>query len=157
MRSGELMRLADFAPVFARLAIQLRQTDADEGTIRVYYAALADLDLELLAMAADRLARVSDWFPKTSEWRDMARKVEVERIADQRAILRKLPAPLCLACDDTGWDRTAGVARKCTCRTLRRLEVLGRRPMPTVPQLPAGDPTQAARALALAREAGKTP
>jgi hypothetical protein len=134
------MTLHDFANIFAALAVQLRQTDADEATIRVYFEALKDLEVEFLAMAATRLARESDWFPKTSEWRAMAAKVEAERVEVQRADLRKRRAPLCVACSDTGWmPDLHGRVRKCECRKLRRLELLGRRPWPTPEIGPAPD------------------
>lgn len=41
--------------MFALLAVQLRQTDADEALIRGYYEGLRDLEPELLKAAADRL------------------------------------------------------------------------------------------------------
>lgn len=127
------MTLTEFAHVFAPLAIQLRQTDADEATIRFYFEALKDLDVEFVAMAAVRHAKESDWFPKTSEWRAMAATIEAERREAQRALLKKLRSPLCGACDDTGWARDAvDRVSRCDCQTLRRLEVLGRRPWPSV-------------------------
>jgi hypothetical protein len=139
------MTLLEFTNVFAHLAIQLRQTDADEATIRVYFVALKDLDLEFIAMAADRLAKGSVWFPKTSEWRAMAATIERERRTAQRKLLRKLPTPLCAACSDTGWvsvgpgltpeKKTASKrAEPCDCAKLRRLELLGRRPWPALPE-----------------------
>lgn len=135
------MTLQQFSPIFALLAVQLRATDADEATIRGYYQALKDLEPEFVAEAAQRLARTVDedgksWFPKAPEWRAAASKVEVDRQEQQRAYLRKLRTPLCLACGDTGWaDVEDGpYVRKCSCRTLRRLEVLGRRPYPALPE-----------------------
>ena len=137
------MTLEDFSVVCATLAMQLRATDVDEATIRAYHIALKDLDLELVAMAAHRMGETGGalegdnrhWFPKTSEWRVLAQKIERERTDALRAVLRKLPTPLCLACDDTGWDRTQeDRVLPCGCRTLRRLEVLGRRPLPQLPE-----------------------
>ena len=142
--------------------------DADEATIHGYYAALKDVEFEFLAMAAQRLARSSEWFPKTSEWRTMAVKIEAELRDAQRALLRRLPEPLCLECSDTGWaaDQRAGrvqnlavpnrenggvdtvsiVAspghRQCECQQLRRLELLGRRPLPALPEAPPADQTE---------------
>jgi hypothetical protein len=129
------MTLREFANIFAQLAIQLRQTDADEATIRGYFEALKDLELEFLVMAAERLAKESDWFPKTSEWRAMAAKVEAERLDAQRTLLRKLQSPACGGCSDTGWMYDDdGRVKPCDCRKLRRLELLGRRPWPALPE-----------------------
>ena len=62
----------------------------------------------------------------------MARLIEHERTTLQRAIIQNLPERLCLGCDDTGWawDPATNCVSRCRCATLRRLEVLGRRPMP---------------------------
>lgn len=134
------MTLHEFTPIFALLAMQLRATDADEATIRAYYAALRDVAPELLAMAAKRFSvQPTDgdhaWFPKTAEWRSMAFKIQCEREDELAARLRKLPAPLCLACEDTGWELGENHRVKpCACRSLRRLEVLGVRPMPALPE-----------------------
>lgn len=158
------MTLAEFSRIFALLAVQLRFTDADEATIRGYYEALKDLEPEFCAMAAKRFALQvnSDgeaWFPKTGEWRALATKIEVERTDELKARLRKLRAPLCVACGDTGFERnveTNCVAR-CSCQKLRRLEILGRRPMPALPEATPGteqqlmQATDAARALASTR------
>src|SRR5262249_18058335 len=106
----------------------------------------------------------AEWFPKTSEWRVMAGRIEAERIDQQRATLRKLPTPLCARCDDSGWvaepaaratrllvrpdaaGKPSIVAvendaprRRCACQTLRRQEVLGVRPMPALPPAPGVD------------------
>lgn len=134
------MTWEDFADVFALLALQLQATHADEAMGRAYHAALQDIEPELVKMAADRLGRHAlnaqgeAWFPKAPEWRAMARKVEQDRADLQRAILRNLPGRLCLACDDTGWSRNPETNRvsRCDCVDLRRLEVLGRRPMPAL-------------------------
>jgi hypothetical protein len=127
------MTLAEFAEVFAVLAMQLRQTDADEATIRAYYAALKDVEPDFLRMAALRLATDAAWFPKTSEWRALAATIERERVEAQRALLRDLPVALCAACDDTGWTRDAdNRVSRCGCQQVRRLEVRGRRPWPAV-------------------------
>lgn len=132
------MTLAQFSQVFAVLALQLRATDADEATIRSYYQALKHLEFEFVQMAAVALAQSAQWFPKTSEWREMAAKVEHDRLEAQRALLRKLPTPLCRACDDTGWDRTDDDrVHRCRCRELRRLELLGRRPWPQITEAQA--------------------
>lgn len=134
------MTLAEFANVFGILALQLRFTDADEATIRAYYEALKDCELEFIQMAAQRFAtRTGDnasWFPKTPEWRELAGTVEYAREAQLRSVLRKLPEPLCTACRDTGFvlnDDTKRVSR-CDCTKLRRLEILGRRQMPALPE-----------------------
>lgn len=143
------MTLADFSGIFALLAVQLRQTDADETTIRAYYAALKDLEPEFLMMSAQRMAAKADWFPKTSEWRIAAQTIEKERREQLDAVLRKLKEPLCTACDDTGWDRSQeDRVSRCACREMRRLEVLGRRPMPLLPESTEGQPVIDVQAVA---------
>lgn len=126
-----------FAQTMNRLCIALREKDPDAVQMRVYFEALKDLEIEFVSAAGHRLEASAKFFPKPAEWRLEAGKVERERIEAQRAVLRKLVQPLCAACDDTGWDRTQDDrVVPCDCRTLRRLELLGRRPMP---QLPSGD------------------
>lgn len=143
------MTLQEFTPVFAVLALQLRATDADEPMVRAYYRVLAELEPELVQAAAERLARAvnsqgESWFPKVGEWRAMVTTVDLEKQQAQRAFLSRLPTPLCLGCDDTGWEPCGDGVRPCSCRRLRRLELLGRAPWPS---LTAGDPTVAPRAL----------
>lgn len=126
------MTLREFADMFALLAVQLRQTDADEALIRGYYEGLQDLEPELLKAAADRLSRAAEWFPKTSDWRTAAEAIRRERIDAQRAHLRKAPRPVCCVCDDTGWQpadvvengRALRRVTPCACRALRRHELL---------------------------------
>lgn len=157
------MTLSDFANVFAVLAVQLRATDADEITIKSYYEPLKDLELEFVQMAAAEMAKAGGshgdnphWFPKSSEWRALAWKIERDRIQQQREVLRKLPAPLCLVCDDTGWDRTDDDrVHHCACRSMRRLEVLGRRPMPELPPA-VEEPQHAVDTLAIATTLAST-
>jgi len=130
------MTFEEFTPVFARLALALRATDADAVTAKTYFAVLKDLEVEFIVMAASRLAASAEWFPKTSEWRAMARQVERDRLNELRARLRQLPVPLCRECEDTGWRRDrADRVSPCDCRKLRRLEILGRRPMPALPDI----------------------
>lgn len=153
MTGDAATRYERFAEIFTSLAVQLRQTDADLATITGYYDSLKDIEPEFVAMAAKQLARNAEWFPKTSEWRAAAAKVERDRIDEQRAMLRRLPTPLCSACDDTGWE-VDGRARRCACSKLRRLELLGRRPQPTLiaaADQPAPDPTQFERVRAAVR------
>ena len=128
------MTLQEFGNVFGALAVQLHKTDVDAPTIRLYFEALKDVELEFVTMAAQRLAGTAEWFPKTSEWRETARRIEAERTTELRERLRKRAEPLCLACGDTGWefDPDVNAVRRCDCAALRRLEVLGRRPMPAL-------------------------
>lgn len=127
------MTFSQFSEIFALLAVQLRCTDAEDATVRAYHMALKDIEPEFVAMAAHRLARTAEWFPKTSEWREMAMTVAKDRRAELADRMRKLPAPLCAACDDTGWELAAdGRAKRCACVRLRQLEILGRRPMPAL-------------------------
>ena len=132
------MTLQEFAPIFVMLALQLHASDADEAVITAYHAVLADLDTELVAEAARRLARKVNhdgeaWMPKAPEWRVAAGQVKAEWQEKQRALLRKLPQPLCPRCGDTGWKRmSTGRVRPCDCRELRHQELLGRQPMPAL-------------------------
>ncbi len=156
------MTLDQFSDVFALLAVQLRATDADEATIRGYYQALKDLEIELVAEAARRLSQSAEWFPKTSDWRLEVERIWAERVQQQRALMRQ-STPLCARCDDTGWVRSTGVrkgraethVRRCACAEQRYDELLGRAPMP--PLLPAAvvDPTQEAQVMARVRQAVK--
>lgn len=141
-----------FLQSVARLAVALREKEPDIALMRVYFEALKPLEIDFVVASALQLETSAQWFPKTSEWYAAALRLEADRREEQRAILRKLPGRLCAACEDTGWARTAEGVRPCTCRTLRRLEVLGRRPMPTLPELQVGDETQLPRAEALARQ-----
>ena len=142
-----------FAELFASLALQLQKSDADEAMARAYFTALKGLEPELVTMAAQRMGQRGGalngnsphWFPKSSEWKALALKIEGERGAEVARRIREYHqlahAPLCLACEDTGWIASTSQGgserwRHCDCRQLRRLEVLGRRPMPA---LPAGD------------------
>lgn len=138
------MTLPEFSQLFAVLAIQLGKSDADEATIRAYFKAMDDLDVELVALAADSMAKRGGsvdaenphWFPKASEWRARVEWVEQRRTDELRARLRKLPAPMCQSCADTGWrlDEADNRVYRCECLRLRRLEILGRRPMPALPE-----------------------
>jgi hypothetical protein len=126
-----------FAQAVARLAVALGEPAPDAAMLLVYFRALNDLEIEFVVAAAEQSITRAQWFPKTSEWRTLAVKIEADRLAEQRAILRKLPAPLCLTCNDTGWKREANDrVNRCECQRLRRLEVLGKRPMPMLPEAP---------------------
>jgi ribosomal protein L12E/L44/L45/RPP1/RPP2 len=140
------VNLQEFSQIFAMLAVQLGDTQADEIKIRAFHKALEDLDVELVAMAAQRLGRSAlnaegeAWMPKAPEWRAMAGKIEHERKQENdRRIRKRLLAglqPLCSECGDTGWRTLVDGERfaPCPCRKLRRLEVLGVRPMPELPE-----------------------
>ena len=145
------MTLPEFADMFALLAVQIRQVDADEAVIRGYYEALQSLEPEFLRAAADRLSLSSEWFPKTSEWRAAAETIRRERIDALQEHLRRAPRPLCRVCDDTGWEsidlleheRPVRRVTPCACRAQRRRELLGHAPLPALP--PAiGRPDRAA-------------
>jgi len=158
------MTWPEFSSVFAKLALQLRCSEADEPMARSYFDALSNLEFEFVQMAAELYARRTGdnggWFPRAPEWREAAHRVEVQRTDAMMAILRKLPAPACVACADTWWagytdDKGVYRVKPCECRRLRRLEILGRRPMPA---LPSGSPIEpevgvmpAVRRLAAAR------
>lgn len=125
-----------FRDAFSRLAVALQLKDPDVVMMRVYFDALQRFEIEFVVAAAERLMR-REWFPKVSEWLDAVEMITRERRAAQRAFLRTLPSPLCADCDDTGWTRTDGNrVRRCSCVELRRLELLGRQPSPTLPSAP---------------------
>src|SRR5262245_38539734 len=125
------MTLVEFTPIYSSLALQLQAADADEASLRVYHQALQKLDVELVAMAAERIAINASFFPKTSEWYAMATQIEAERQAKLQHILLHRIEPLCAWCNDTGWKpREDERVERCHCFTVRRDEVLGRRPMP---------------------------
>ncbi len=125
------MTFEQFSEIFALLAVQLREHEADEMTMRGYFAALKDLEPEFVSMAAMKIAKTADWFPKTSEWRTAALVLEAKRVTEQRHAMQRMPQPLCAACDDTGWMRgDDNRVRRCPCVEDRREELLGRRLMP---------------------------
>ena len=154
------MTWPEFASMFGVLALQLQKSDADEAIGRAYFLALRGLEPELVAMAAQRMGQQGGgshranphWFPKASEWKALALKIEGERaeaVAKRvREYHRLANGPLCLDCDDSGWIQARKFRdgpsstqlrwKHCGCRSLRRLEMLGRRPMPLLPASPAG-------------------
>lgn len=97
-----------FTQCFNRLAVALR-LPADEGDAamkQVYYEALISQPIDAIEDAARELARNAQWFPKTSEWLDVA-----EKARSTRALTDCLPSPRaepwhheCGTCDDTGWE-----------------------------------------------------
>ncbi len=138
------MTLQEFSEVFVVLAAQLQHA-ADAPEIRLYYRVFGDLDRELVAAAADELARgaaVNDeghaWFPKAPEWRRLALKIAHDRKAAQQQQLSGVLNHVCAQCEDTGWARETddqGIERvhRCACQDQRRAELLGRAKPP--PQL----------------------
>jgi hypothetical protein len=154
------MTLSEFGEIFVLLAVQLRQTDADEAVIRGYHDGLQDLEPELVKAAAEQLSRQAEWFPKTSEWRAAAEAIRRERINTQREQLRKAPQPLCRVCDDTGWESVDVVRRgrsvryvtPCSCRAQRRHEILGQVRLPVLyPATEPPDPEAVARGRAVVK------
>lgn len=116
-----------FVGALARLAVALREPEPDVAMMRTYFDALGDLEVEFVLAAADRLMRGTTWFPKVSEWRQMAKHIECEHIDAQQAMLRKRATPMCAGCGDTGWRMLEGNrATRCACVSQRRLELLGR-------------------------------
>lgn len=95
-----------FGLLFAKLAIQLRWTDADTASVQSYYEALKDFPLAVLERTARAFATEHGrkWFPTTAEWHEAAQEV-------QMAALRKAVQPARdepwhyddPACQDTGW------------------------------------------------------
>lgn len=138
-----------FAVAFNRLCVALREKEPDVIQMRIYFDALKALELELVTAAATTLEK-GQWFPKVGEWWTAAEAIRRERQARQREWLRKAPRPLCATCEDTGWERVAGVekgqpvdrVRACACRKIRRQELLGQREVPALPPGPEPDLTQ---------------
>jgi hypothetical protein len=155
--------LVEFANLFAAVVMATKD-DADEATIRVFFAGLKHCEKEFLAIAAERLAK-EEWPPKLGDWLAMTAKVEAERVEAQRAFLRNLASPLCLACSDTGWARDAADrVHRCDCAAIRRLELLGARPWPTLEIGPAPEtsdgplaPADSSALVASLRERGLKP
>jgi len=126
-----------FLQAIGRLAVALRAEAPDTLLMQTYFFTLKDLEIEFVVAAAERLMVTTQWFPKTSEWREAALRLEAERREEQRAFMRKLPSPLCAACSDTGWARDENDrVHRCACTTSRRLELLGRQPWPALPEAP---------------------
>lgn len=114
-----------FVRAIGRLAVALREKKPDVVQLRVYFDGLNDLEVEFVVAAVERLMRAA-WFPKVSDWREAAQRVERERCEQQAARLRRLPQPLCDACSDTGWALSENGATRCRCVAQRRRELLGR-------------------------------
>ncbi len=137
------MTIEEFSPVFAVLGLQLRiaTTNPQQSNreVRAYFAVLKDLDFELVAMAAQELAKTAEWFPKSSEWREATKSIEKRRSFELSDTLRQLHRrgiELCAACGDTGWSRNErDCVSKCECQKMRRLEIIGRRPLPALKAL----------------------
>lgn len=98
----------EFGMVFAKLAMQLRCTDADVVTIKSYYEALLDCPLDAITEAARGFAIELGrrWMPSTAEWHAAA------RAAQDEALRKTAPANvleiICTACYDTGWVMAPG-------------------------------------------------
>jgi hypothetical protein len=123
-----------FAQVLAHLHVALGGSVPDVVLAHVYFRALMDREIEFIVMAAEQLMLNAKWFPKTSEWRAAAVKVEADRLEAQRKLLRESPTRLCVECEDSGWAADiSGRVHRCACQRLRRLELLGRRPWPALP------------------------
>lgn len=103
---GSSMTEQQFGVVFAKLAIQLRWTDADTAAIQSYYEALKDVSLEAVQASALRFAQEPGrkWFPTTGEWVATAQQVQTEAL--KRAVKPARDEPWhveCEACQDTGF------------------------------------------------------
>lgn len=102
-----------FAETIAALAVATRG-ELDDPTIELYFRALNDVPMDLLAAAAVELARDATFFPKPSEWRGA-----VDRVLDRQEKLREIAGPKgqlqlpgevgagedwrCPDCDNTGY------------------------------------------------------
>jgi hypothetical protein len=100
----------EFGVVMAKLAMQLRWTDADVGTIKSYYEVLGDLSYDAVRSSAEQFARAPGRkFPPTSaEWFEAARALQVDQNRKQLALPEGRTEPWrdeCDSCEDTGWVR----------------------------------------------------
>lgn len=98
----------EFGVVMAKLAMQLRWTDADVGTIKSYYEVLGDLPLDAISASATAFAREAGRkFPPTSaEWYEAARTAAKETERKRLALPPGREYPWrheCHSCEDTGW------------------------------------------------------
>lgn len=140
-----------FDQAINRLCVSLRSPALDAPEKRVYFEKLKDLEIEFVVLAAEALTETAQFFPKTSEWRGAALKVERDRRTAQIDFLRSLPEPLCATCGDTTWAPEGDGVRPCTCRQMRRMELLGRRPLPMLPESTlTADPQAAEKVRAIA-------
>jgi hypothetical protein len=104
--TSDRMTVRDFGSVFAKLAMQYRERDADEATIRAYYEALSKYPLEAVRMAAERLSTEPGrkWLPTTGEWSEAILAAQAAIAKATLTHVRREPWKVeCLACDDTGW------------------------------------------------------
>lgn len=98
----------EFGTVFAKLAMQLRWTDADGVTIRAYFDALQGLPLEAVGTAADAFAREAGrkYPPTSAEWHQGALDARSEIVRKRLALPAGRTEPWrheCASCEDTGW------------------------------------------------------
>lgn len=131
------MTLSEFAPIYALLAVQLKD-DGDEATIAAYHRVLERFNVELVKLAAEQLAFSAEWFPKTSEWVQMIERVEHDRselFSSRVQELHRVGKVICTVCEDTGWRHVEGSDRvsRCECVEYRRAAVLGKRALPGLP------------------------
>lgn len=106
----------DFGAIFAKLALQLRWTDADAVTIKSYYEALQGCSMDALQASArdiairgvrdDKGAVQRKWFPTSAEWFQAAQEHQREIARKQLALPPGREEPWhyeCQNCEDTGW------------------------------------------------------
>lgn len=138
-----------FLQAFNRLAVALKEAQDETGvTLRVYFDALADLEIEFVVAAVPVLLREA-WFPKTGEWWRTAHTIRLERVRAQRERMLQSPTPWCDACGDSGWKPVRLVRRgqpisgveRCACVAQRYQELLGHAEMPALSPGPVEPPT----------------
>ena len=127
-----------FLEVTKQLALALREPALDTPQLRVYFAALRDLEIELVARAAKDLSTAAKYFPKPAEWRAAALAIDARLRREQQELIRKLHLQgieLCSSCGDRLFveNPETNRCRPCACKELRRQELLGRRPWPALP------------------------
>lgn len=110
----------EFGVVMAKLAMQLRWTDADIGTIKSYYEVLGDLPFDTVKKSAETFAREAGRrFPPTSaEWFAAAQTLAGEATRKVLALPDGRDEPWrseCESCEDTGWVQLLTCAGDSTC------------------------------------------
>ena len=95
-----------FLQAFNRLAVAVRlPADHTDGAMhRVYFEGLSDFGIEAIEAAAHELERQAKWFPKVSEWRDVAERARNIRALAAVSTDQRVWHAECDACDDTGWE-----------------------------------------------------
>lgn len=105
-----------FGAIFAKLALQLRWTDADAVTMRSYFEVMQELPQEAIEAGArviairgvrdDNGATQRKWFPTSAEWIQAAQEHQRDQARKRLALPAGRSEPWhyeCVSCLDTGW------------------------------------------------------